>query len=483
MHVERRSYKIKTADGKRRTERGGLVVGGLFGVPDVHLTMGAKLNVTHLPTGMAVARVDSTDEGVQAALTLLSIPGVPWASKKASELAKHSAAIMAATKRRNPVAVRRRNRPTYDELEQGGPALKFLSGCNARTIVALAGIQGRLSAAEVAAETTDCKISSVRQALKALTKAGYVKTWRSRGGFDQRATMYEATEKGLELAAEIQRLGEQRIVEQFETALDDTSFDPTAWGSDAPGEDVPTAERLTYEVLDTDAGGKAIEAYDVAAGKRVGRLELASSAADADDERRFAGHEGDYAPILSVRVHPSYRRAGVGTRLYELAAAEAEKLGLPLASPDDRTRGESAFWRKQERKRRARARRTRERPSASRYFLEFPPPVSLNPPMTCPACQQYADPWSLKDWGTCWSCEAARRGVCAECEGKGWLLTGGHEQACWSCGGRKGRRHRNPLLAIVGNPAPKTVRVPKGATVTTTTTIKAIKQNAKKRRR
>jgi hypothetical protein len=69
-----------------------------------------------------------------------------------------------------------------------------------------------------------------------------------------------------------------------------------------------------------------------------------------------AGHAGArFLEVLSVGVVPreDYGRRGIGTKLYELAAAEACRQGRVLASDTARTPYSEAFWRKQSGKRRA----------------------------------------------------------------------------------------------------------------------------------
>lgn len=69
-----------------------------------------------------------------------------------------------------------------------------------------------------------------------------------------------------------------------------------------------------------------------------------------------AGHTGlRFLEVLSVGVVPreDYGRRGIGTKLYELAAAHACHLGRVLASDTARTPYSEAFWRKQSDKRRA----------------------------------------------------------------------------------------------------------------------------------
>lgn len=58
--------------------------------------------------------------------------------------------------------------------------------------------------------------------------------------------------------------------------------------------------------------------------------------------------------VQRIDVEPDLRRCGVGTMLYERAAAEACERGLRLASDRERSKGAETFWRKQVRKGRAR---------------------------------------------------------------------------------------------------------------------------------
>jgi hypothetical protein len=91
------SYKVKRADGARRTER-GFIIGNVFGIEDVAITMGARLMLTHIPTGYGLARVANTSRGIELAVALLKLVEVPWTTKDPSALEPHGAKINAVVK-------------------------------------------------------------------------------------------------------------------------------------------------------------------------------------------------------------------------------------------------------------------------------------------------------------------------------------------------------------------------------------------------
>lgn len=236
--------------------------------------------------------------------------------------------------------------------------------CLTRVLLAMDDARGRKSVAEIARETPDCGPSATRTAIHELEAVNYVRRWYSRAGFDTRAVMYQITELGADVAAWI------RFVREHELGL--------KISADVSFEFGPEGE-VVYETSQGELGEIEIEAYDPGAGLRVGRLVMLPSAQDLEGDRRAWRGLEDFAPVLQARVHPMYRRQGVGTRLYELAAHEADKLGLPLASPDDRTWSGSRFWGKL--RKRGLADLVRGKPFGSRYVLSYPPPETLENPM------------------------------------------------------------------------------------------------------
>jgi GNAT superfamily N-acetyltransferase len=98
------------------------------------------------------------------------------------------------------------------------------------------------------------------------------------------------------------------------------------------------------------------------------------------------GTRDDYFFVGDIAVHPEFRRLKIATRIYEEAAKEACKRGLPLASYYRSGHRSQAFWEKQIRKGRAKAvSDTRGRASVGRglqpaplYVLPCPPPASLD---------------------------------------------------------------------------------------------------------
>jgi GNAT superfamily N-acetyltransferase len=85
--------------------------------------------------------------------------------------------------------------------------------------------------------------------------------------------------------------------------------------------------------------------------------------------------------VTEVRVRKQYRRRGIGTKLYEVAAAEACRRRAPLASTDRVGDVSRHFWAKQIAKGRANilsSRGGREAGEAAPvYQLTCPPPASL----------------------------------------------------------------------------------------------------------
>lgn len=78
--------------------------------------------------------------------------------------------------------------------------------------------------------------------------------------------------------------------------------------------------------------------------------------------------KGRSAYVQWVKVGEQYRRRGVATGMYEVAAATAfAEWNLPLASSVDRSPMSDGFWRKQ-------AGAGRAVLDGYRYYLEFPPP-------------------------------------------------------------------------------------------------------------
>lgn len=86
---------------------------------------------------------------------------------------------------------------------------------------------------------------------------------------------------------------------------------------------------------------------------------------DASEEARTSDTGEDLLAQMRVKVRPAYLSVGFikvedaylkkrwGTRLYELALAESCRTGKPLSSDNLRSEFSEAFWRKQQRKGRA----------------------------------------------------------------------------------------------------------------------------------
>ena len=84
--------------------------------------------------------------------------------------------------------------------------------------------------------------------------------------------------------------------------------------------------------------------------------------------------------VSYIRVHDHARRCGVATRLYEAGArVMCERYGKPLRSDTVRSDEADVFWKKQAKKRRARAVQGEGWGGALRayYSLRCPPPRSL----------------------------------------------------------------------------------------------------------
>jgi hypothetical protein len=104
----------------------------------------------------------------------------------------------------------------------------------------------------------------------------------------------------------------------------------------------PACSRIRIEVEPTrrTKGGYKISAFTN--GDKAGFIGL---------ERDRRG--GRYLTV-EYAVVTADRRCGIGTKMYERALQLACELGLPLASGHSRTPASEGFWRKQERKGRAR---------------------------------------------------------------------------------------------------------------------------------
>jgi GNAT superfamily N-acetyltransferase len=102
-------------------------------------------------------------------------------------------------------------------------------------------------------------------------------------------------------------------------------------------------------------------------GERVGKIQLWRT---RENDRKVR----EVMQVATVRVEKKFQRRGLGTQMYEAAAAIAcESFGLPLASDVSRRRSTQAgsFWKKQEAK--GRAVRINDR-----YVLSCPAPASLS---------------------------------------------------------------------------------------------------------
>ena len=274
------------------------------------------------------------------------------------------------------------------------PSEKWLVGCPREVALAVGQELGAMDVKALAKEQS-CSAASVRKLLKELEAMGAAKSYQPMVGLDKKGgRAYLVTEAGMDLADWIAFREGQRGTE-------DTSFDFGALAPAAPpaGRGDPWDWRhgrdlgeITVEVdrsTDYDTDPAMLRAYSsVYPEDPVGALELWYSGRAAHDERPF-GQLGpdDYALVGTMRVQPAFRRAGVATALLERAAREAATLDRPLASPDNRTPEEAAWWARQVRKRRASKIRHRSRlhPEASRYLLKYPPPASLANPNPKPA--------------------------------------------------------------------------------------------------
>lgn len=95
--------------------------------------------------------------------------------------------------------------------------------------------------------------------------------------------------------------------------------------------------------------GNSVKAYEVtdAGSFQVGSLHL----------HRDTRGMNDILTVGTVSVLDSYQRCGVGTKLYERAAAVARARGVKLYSDAARTEASQGFWEKQVRKGRAKCAR------------------------------------------------------------------------------------------------------------------------------
>lgn len=101
------------------------------------------------------------------------------------------------------------------------------------------------------------------------------------------------------------------------------------------------AKIRTRTKYDAELQQIAVEAYlDTAKGPRfLGHL--------------FASNYGRFFGVFEARVRNGLQHRGIGTKLYEAAAAEACRHGRPLASDDNLRHASKSFWEKQVRKGRA----------------------------------------------------------------------------------------------------------------------------------
>jgi len=86
--------------------------------------------------------------------------------------------------------------------------------------------------------------------------------------------------------------------------------------------------------------------------------------------------------VFSTEIDASYRKQGIATKLYEMAAKEACKRGMPLHSDVLRSEMIEPFWAKQARKKRARLVKYKRKIAGHEvtgdyYALRCPAPRSL----------------------------------------------------------------------------------------------------------
>ena len=284
------------------------------------------------------------------------------------------------------------------------PSEKWLSGCPRELLLAVGQELGDLDVKALAKEQS-CSAASVRKLLKELESIGAVKSYQPMAGLDKKGgRAYQLTTSGMDMADWL------AFRDAGSASAQDTSFDFGALAAPAPPADrgdpwdwkggKRDLGEITVEVErsdDYDSDPAMLRAYSsVYPEDPVGGLELWYSGRAARDERAYGpvGPE-DYAMVGTMRVSPQFRRAGVATALLERAAREAAGHDRPLASPDNRTPEEAAWWAKQVKKRRATKirHRSRKHPEASRYLLKYPPPESLANPW-----QRYVEPRQTPVW-------------------------------------------------------------------------------------
>jgi len=126
--------------------------------------------------------------------------------------------------------------------------------------------------------------------------------------------------------------------------------------------------KITYRIESIDKRGFCALADDV--GNDIGQV----CASVPGRRKAFA--------VFSTEIDASYRKQGIATRLYEMAAAESCKRGMPLHSDVLRSEMIEPFWKKQKRKGRARLVRYKRKVAGHEvtgdyYALTCPAPPSL----------------------------------------------------------------------------------------------------------
>lgn len=291
------------------------------------------------------------------------------------------------------VSRRRRNKPadTGAELVDYVASTKDVAAQRALDYLAHDGEGYPRTVADVAG-AIGLSATSARRALEQLVAQRLVKLDPPNAYQPRAPRIFRLTAAGAEAAVQRGQALARGQAEQFVSGLEAGAMD-FAFGALAPPAPAPSAPARRARAPKTDPlaavaiepsqteWGWIVEAIDKRSHKLVGRLQLHRSAREAGDDRPF-GKAESYAPVMGIWVAPGLPRRALEARLHEVAAQLAAQSGYPLASPADRTRKESAFWRRQEEKRRASFERFRgagKEPGASRYVLKHPPPQHLNP--------------------------------------------------------------------------------------------------------